>query len=117
MTAEAPHRLAECGPASVIVQPEAEADLAEAFRWYEARKLGLGHEMIAEAGHAFARIGASPERPRALYRGTRRVRLRRFPYIVLYVPRDSRVYVLAVLHERRSPRLFRSRARGFQGGG
>ena len=98
----------------VIVQPEAEADLAEAFRWYETRQPGLGHEIIAQAGRAFTRIAADPLGRPALYRGTRRIRLRRFPYVVLYIPRDDRVYVLAVLHERRSPRLFRSRARGFR---
>ena len=98
--------------ATVVVQPEAEADLTEAFRWYEARRAGLGAEMIGEAGLAFSRIAENPLRPRALHRDTRRVRLRRFPYVVLYIARGDRVFVLAVLHERRSPRLYRARAPG-----
>ena len=102
--------------ATVIVQPEAESDLANAFHWYEARRLGLGHDMIEEANRAFSRIAGSPFRPRALHRETRRVQLRRFPYVVLYIARDDRVFVLAVLHERRSPRLFRARARNFERG-
>ncbi len=101
--------------AQIIVQPEAEADLTEAFGWYEAQRLRLGHEMIEEAGYAFARIAESPLRWRARFRETRRVALRRFPYIVLYVCRQDRVFVLAVLHERRDPRLFRARARSFGG--
>ena len=97
----------------LIVQPEAENDLREAYRWYEARRPGLGDELMAEVGQAFARIIDGPLRPRALHRGSRRVRLRRFPYVVAYLPRGDRVYVLAVLHERRSPRLFRNRIRDF----
>ena len=97
----------------VIVQPEAEADLAEAFGWYEEQRHGLGHELIEEAGYAFERIGESPLRWRARFRETRRVQLRRFPYVVLYVHRQDRIFVLGVLHERRDPKLFRARARTF----
>lgn len=102
--------------AKIIVQPEAEADLTEAFHWYQARRTGLGVEMIDEAGLAFSRITENPLRPRELHRGTRRVHLRRFPYVVLYITRGNHVFVLAVLHERRSPRLFRARARDYGSG-
>lgn len=34
--------------ATIIVQPEAEADLAEAFGWYERRLQGLGDGFLAE---------------------------------------------------------------------
>ena len=100
--------------AAIIVQPEAEADLEEAFRWYEVRQPGLGHDLMVEAARSFARIAEAPLRPRALHRGTRRIHLRRFPYVVLYVPRDDRVFVLAVMHERRSPSAFRARVRTFK---
>ena len=86
-----------------------------AFNWYEMRRSGLGHELIEEVRLAFTRIAEAPLRPRALHRSTRRVKLRRFPYVVLYLPHDARVFVLAVLHERRSPRLFRTRTIGFEG--
>lgn len=100
--------------AAIIVQPEAEVDLGDAFRWYEAKRPRLGHEMIAEAALAFSRIAENPFRPRAGYRDARRVGLRRFPYIVLYVARGDSVFVLAVLHERRNPKLIRARVRDYQ---
>jgi plasmid stabilization system protein ParE len=97
----------------IVVQPEAEADLDDAFRWYETRRNGLGHELMDEVHRAFVRIVEDPMRPRALHLDARRVRLRRFPYVVLYVVRETRIYVLAVLHERRNPRLFRRRVKRF----
>ncbi len=39
--------------ATVVVQPEAEADLTEAFLWYEARRAGLGAEMIDDEDWPF----------------------------------------------------------------
>jgi len=31
----------------VIIQPEAKEDLREAFLWYENKRKGLGHDVIA----------------------------------------------------------------------
>jgi plasmid stabilization system protein ParE len=100
--------------ATLIVQPEAEAELNEAFRWYEARRRGLGHEFLAEASRAFSRIAEQPLRNALVHREARRALLRRFPYVVLYVARGERVFVLAVLHQRRNPSLAMARARDFK---
>ena len=99
----------------IIVQAEAESDLHEAYRWYEARRTGLGDEFIAEADQTFARIIEAPLRPRVQHRGSRRVRLHRFPYVVVDLARGDRAYILAVLHERRNPRLFHARVRDSDG--
>lgn len=99
---------------AIVVQPEAEADIGEAFRWYEARQPGLGGELIIELDRVFGQIAANPLRPRPRYRETRLVKLRRFPYMAAYAVREDTAFVLAVLHERRSPALLLSRARGLQ---
>jgi plasmid stabilization system protein ParE len=95
--------------ARLVIQPEAEADLQDAFAWYERRRAGLGDKMLEEARLAFIGIGLDPTLPRPRYRQSRRVPLKRFPYVVLYVFRHDTVYVLGVLHERRSPLAFRNR--------
>jgi toxin ParE1/3/4 len=40
----------------------------------------------------------------------RRARVRRFPYGVFYLVTDSTIVVVGVLHGRRSPRQWKSRA-------
>lgn len=99
---------------ALVVQPEAEADLDEAFRWYEARREGLGEEFLEEVDRAFARVAEQPLRYAPVHRDARRAPLRRFPYAAFYVARGERLFVLAVLHQRRSPRLARSRVREFK---
>jgi ParE toxin of type II toxin-antitoxin system, parDE len=79
------------------------------YKAHHALVIGIDKYDVA----AFARIASSPLRPRALFRDNRRVHLRRFPYVVLYVARGEVAFVLAILHERRNPRLFQSRARAF----
>ncbi len=102
--------------ATLIVQPEAEADLGEAFRWYEARRHGLGHEFLAEVSRTFSRIAEQPLRNAPVHREARRALLRRFPYAALYVARGERVFVLSVLHQRRNPSLAKARVRDFETG-
>jgi hypothetical protein len=65
--------------ATLIVQPEAEADLGEAFRWYEARRHGLGHEFLAEVSRTFSRIAEQPLRNAPVHREARRALLRAPP--------------------------------------
>jgi len=99
----------------LLVQPEAEADLAEAYRWYEAQRAGLGLEFLAAVDRALERIADQPLRRRRLSRHPAHL-LAAIPYVVFHVMRSDRVHVLAVLHERRNPRIARNRVSRFEGG-
>jgi plasmid stabilization system protein ParE len=98
----------------LIVQPEAEADLVEAFRWYENKRAGLGAEFLEAVSRALERLAQHPLRHAVVHRETRRVLLRRFPYAVLYTVRADHVYVLGILHQRRNPRVAKRRSGGVQ---
>jgi hypothetical protein len=56
----------------LIVRPKAEADLAEAARWYEARRLTLGGQFLDEINRTLVALAACPERRPVHYRGFRR---------------------------------------------
>ena len=52
---------------TLIIRPEAEADMTEAFDWYEERKAGLGHEFLAEVRSVFRQVEENPLRtPRSI---------------------------------------------------
>jgi toxin ParE1/3/4 len=98
----------------LIVQQEAEADIAEAYRWYEMQRFGLGQEFLESVDRAFERLAENPLRHAPVHRDTRRTFLRRFPYVVFHVLRNEHVHVLAVLHQRRNPRIARNRTSRFE---
>ena len=93
------------------VEPEAEADLAEAYRWYENQRSGLGGEFIACVDAAFNRICKTPDLHAAVYKNVRQALIRRFPYVVCYVFEEPLVSVVAVFHGHRDPAIWKSRAR------
>lgn len=95
----------------LVIQPEAEADLDEALRWYENQRPRLGGEFIECVESVFGRICEAPELHAIVYRGVRQTLVRRFPYVVCYVFDGDCVDVLAVFHGHRNPTAWKSRVR------
>ena len=94
----------------LVVREAAEADLAEAARWYEQRSPGLGSEFLRAVDVTLAEITRMPERYPLVRGRARRALLRRFPYAVYFVATPELVSVFACLHARRDPRLWRERS-------
>jgi plasmid stabilization system protein ParE len=69
----------------LIVRAEAEADIEEAFRWYEERSLGLGAEFLRAVEAALSGVEREPERYPEVHKRARRALLRRFPYAIYNV--------------------------------
>jgi plasmid stabilization system protein ParE len=95
----------------IIVRPEAEADIATAFAWYEEQRAGLGSDFLDEIGRCFQRIEDHPEIYPIVYRRYRRALTRRFPYKVFYVVEQDYVSVVAIVHAARHSQRWRSRLR------
>lgn len=88
---------------------EAEADIQEAFDWYEGRTEGLGAEFLHAVDYALASIQRNPLGYQSVYRSIRRAVVHRFPYIVLYVVRERDIAILACVDSRRDPAHWKAR--------
>ena len=95
----------------VIVRAEAEADLAEAYQWYEQQVRDLGGEFLLCVDAVMASIERNPQLYPVVYKGIiRRALMRRFPYGVFFVEGERSVSVIAVTHAKRNPRVWQNRA-------
>ena len=98
---------------TVELEKEAEHEMLEAARYYEAHQSGLGSDFLDEVEVGLGRIAAAAGRF-ALYRGSkivRSVRLDRFPYRLLFVLDLQRAVVVAVMHMHRRPDYWKRRVR------
>lgn len=93
----------------LLVRPEAEQDIAEAFDWYEARKPGLGTEFIEAMAAALSRIQEAPLAHPLIHREARRTLVKRFPYVVYFVLEGQLISVVACFHAKRSPAKWKRR--------
>jgi plasmid stabilization system protein ParE len=96
-------------PAKLVVAPEAELDIAEAYVWYERRRTGLGEEFLSSVDACIEGIRRQPEMYPLVHETYRRSLIRRFPYAVFYEYAEWTVTVYSVFHTSRDPEKWRQR--------
>ncbi|KJS17299.1 MAG: hypothetical protein VR69_05570 [Peptococcaceae bacterium BRH_c4b] len=94
----------------LIVRPEAEEDIKEAYLWYEGQRLGLGEDFLLCVEEGLAKIQRNPEMYTIVHRDIRRILIRRFPFGIFYIASSEKLVVLAVLHGQRDPNRWKERA-------
>lgn len=94
----------------IIIRRQAEADIRDAYSYYESCRPGLGHEFLLCIEAGMNSICRAPSQYRVVHREVRRVIVHRFPFGIYFTVRNNQVVVLAVMHARRSPSVWRQRA-------
>jgi plasmid stabilization system protein ParE len=87
----------------VVLRPEAEREIQEAFDWYEKRNEGLGLEFLRAADACLSGVRRNPEGYQVTQENVRRALLRKFPYALFYLIHKETIVVIACFHIKRSP--------------
>src|SRR5260370_39057149 len=95
--------------AELVFAPEAELDIAEAYAWYEARRVGLGEDFLSSVDACMESIRRQPEMFPLIHEDYLRAVIRRFPYAVFYERAETTVTVYSVFHTSRDPDKWRQR--------
>jgi len=91
------------------VQSEAQRDIEAAALWYEHQRPGLGVRFVRELDELLERVAERPQQFPIVEESVHRGLLGRFPYAIYFVAEETRVTLLAVLHQHRSPEIWRGR--------
>lgn len=94
---------------SVIISPEAEADLTQAYQWYEEQVEGLGSEFLLCVEACIQSIARSPKIYQKVHKNIRRALVRRFPYGIFFIEEANHIRLVAVFHARRAPATWQKR--------
>jgi toxin ParE1/3/4 len=94
---------------SLLISDEANADISDAFLWYESARTGLGmdFELCLEA--EFNRIVRNPRQYQAQYKKIRVAYIERFPYGIHFLVENKFIKVIAVFHTSRDPENWEDR--------
>ena len=90
----------------------ARAEFREAVAFYNDRKAGLGFQFADQVRSTIDLIKEFPEAWSLISKRTRRCRLNRFPYAVIYQVREETILIIAVMHLHREPNSWRDRISG-----
>ena len=94
---------------NLVLLPQAEQDIAEAYAWYEERQRGLGEEFLRCIDACLASIRRNPEWYAFVHETYRRALARRFPYAVFYEYAEDTITVYSVFHCSQDPKKWRKR--------
>ena len=90
-------------PLAVTILASAAFEMDAAFAYYEQRQAGLGTDFLRACDASFSAVSRMPLAYREVRPRVRRALLRRFPYMVFFVPEPERVAIIGLVHVRQSP--------------
>ena len=94
---------------SVVILADAEADIKDAYQWYETQRKGLGESFLLCIEEALSRVSRTPKIYAVGHKDIRRTLIHRFPFGIFYIEGERKITVLAVLHARRNPQTWKER--------
>ena len=87
----------------VVYLPEASADVASAYAWYEERAPGLGEDFLRCVEAAVLTLQRHPQLHPLAVDGFRHALIRRFPFEIFYEPTPDAIVIYAVFHCSQNP--------------
>ena len=93
----------------VLIKPFAEKDATEAARWYNLQRDGLGVEFLFALEAKINAIKRNPKQFKVIYKNVRRALTERFPYGIFFIVERETIYILAILHTSRNPKIWKHR--------
>ncbi len=89
--------------------PLAQAELDDAFIWYEDQAVGLGYEFLRELDQSIRLIASFPKLQPLVGNKIRRCLVNRFPYGVFFGISADTIIIVAIAHLRRKPKYWNKR--------
>lgn len=98
----------------VILSPEANDDLEDAFAWYGTQSPGLDNRFLEEVNSALEQIAGHPYCFPERFTGVRAALLGKFQYLIFYEVNQMQdaVFVYGILHQARHPGILKGRVKG-----
>jgi len=98
----------------IILSPEANDDLEDAFAWHGEQLSGLDDRFLEEVNSALEQIAGHPYRFPERFTGVRATLLRKFQYTIFYEVNETQgvVFVYGILHQARNPKILKKRTGG-----
>lgn len=94
---------------NIILIPPSDKELEEAIDYYNDQMLGLGEQFYNSFLNSVAYISIAPDVWRKVGKNTRRINIKRFPYLVLYVLDGNNILITCIAHQHRNPTYYTNR--------
>ena len=94
---------------NIILIPPSDKELEEAIDYYNDQMFGLGEQFYNAFLSSVAYISIAPDVWRKVGKNTRRINIKRFPYLILYVLDGNNILITCIAHQHRNPTYYTNR--------
>lgn len=91
------------------ISPFAINDLEESFEYYNHKVEKLGNKFAEEVDNTFVQIKRNPKQFEKPYKEIRKALVNRFPFIIFFTIKNKTIYILAIFHSSRNPKIIKER--------
>ncbi|MBD3376033.1 type II toxin-antitoxin system RelE/ParE family toxin [candidate division KSB1 bacterium] len=91
---------------NVYLLSPADRELEDAINLYNEHFQGLGDKFFDEFIKTINLLKQTPFGWRKVGKNTRRINLKRFPYLILYIVTDEQILITCIAHQHRNPRYY-----------
>lgn len=88
---------------NIVLIPPADKELSEAIDYYNDQLSGLGEQFYTSFIDTTYYISQAPDTWRKIGANTRRINIKRFPYLILYVIDEQEILITCIAHQHRNP--------------
>jgi toxin ParE1/3/4 len=92
-----------------VYHPDAQREAENSALYYEVHQPGLGHRFLEAVEVCQRFVQQHPSVGAPFESGTRRFRVKGFPFCLIYLEQAQRLFIVAVAHFSREPGYWRER--------
>jgi plasmid stabilization system protein ParE len=93
----------------ILILPFAEQDIKDSVSHYKDQGHGLEKHFLKVIDQAFRIISENPSYFPYVKKRIRKFVIKGFPFCIFYIVQEEDIYILAVFHNKRNPKNWKSR--------
>ncbi len=94
---------------NIILIPPSDKEMEEAIDYYNDQMPVLGEQFYNSFLSSVDYISIAPDAWRKVGNNTRRINIKRFPYLILYVLDGEDILITCIAHQHRNPTYYSNR--------
>ncbi len=94
---------------SLVISLPAETDIEEIIEWYGKENKDLSREFVEILEQTLEQVISNPFLFQQVFKDYRKVDTAKFPYKIIYRISENKIIVLAVIHHKRNPEVWKNR--------
>lgn len=91
----------------IIIRKKAEEQLADAFAWYEEKRIGLGENFLFSINVALFAIEKNPNLFQKRHKNIRCALTQKFPFGIFYFVTENRIIIISIFHLSKNPKFWK----------